>query len=160
RTAPPPPPSPESRRVVLPNAFQAADASPVPSLPDPPVVSMALPRSPEPVVYESSGPPPPVATTPDPFVSVEVDPVPNDQRGVLGKLRLRNETAFVPPRPVRQPLPEIPAQLRRRIQDVVPIDVNLYVDRTGAVKYAELLSDGTGPNREIASLAVFAARRW
>src|SRR5262249_37014240 len=104
--------------------------------------------------------PPPAAVAADPFVSVEVDQLPTDHRGVLKKLRLRNESPAAPPRPIRQPLPEIPATLRRRIRDMVPIDVNVYVDRNGPVQCAELMSDGTGPNREIASLAVFAARRW
>jgi TonB family protein len=40
------------------------------------------------------------------------------------------------------------------------VRVKVYVDRSGKVEYAELLSDGTGSNRELASLAVFAARRW
>jgi hypothetical protein len=35
----------------------------------------------------------------------------------------------------------------------------LYLDRAGAVEYAELLSKGTGSNQELASLAVFTARK-
>ena len=34
------------------------------------------------------------------------------------------------------------------------------VDRAGKVEFAELLSNGSGPNRDVASLAVFASRHW
>jgi TonB family protein len=54
----------------------------------------------------------------------------------------------------------VPPELRSRIAKPVPITVKLYVDRSGSVEYAELLSNGTGDNRDLASLAVFTARRW
>src|SRR5262249_30575473 len=59
--AAPPPPVSEARRVVLASAFRVADAAPapVPDAPDVPLV--ALPRAPEPLVYESSSLPPPAA---------------------------------------------------------------------------------------------------
>jgi hypothetical protein len=162
RAAPLPPPASAAKRVELPAAPPPAEAASVPSLPDAPELPLALPQPLEPVTLSSSLPAPVVAAPADPFVSVEVEPLISDRRRLLEKLRRvnRSETTVVPPRPVRQPLPEIPSALRQRIRDVVPINVNLYLDRAGAVEYAELVSDGTGANREIASLAVFTARHW
>lgn len=67
---------------------------------------------------------------------------------------------FVPPTAVRQARPQVPAELRQRITRDVLINVRVYVDRAGKVEFAELLSDGTGENRELAALAVFASRKW
>jgi hypothetical protein len=50
--------------------------------------------------------------------------------------------------------------LRQRAGQEVAIDVKLYVDRAGKVDFAELLSNGTGANRDLASLAVFSSRHW
>ena len=40
------------------------------------------------------------------------------------------------------------------------MDVRAYIDESGNVTYAEMLSDVTDVNRRLASLAVFNARRW
>jgi TonB family protein len=68
---------------------------------------------------------------------------------------------FVPPAALREVRPEVPPNLQSRLsRDVQMVRVKVYVDRAGNVQFAELLSNGTGDNRELASLAVFAARGW
>ena len=74
--------------------------------------------------------------------------------------RLRPDSDFVPPTPIRRPSPELPANLSQGLKHVVSVDVKVFIAATGAVQYAELLSDGTGPDRNIASFAVFQARDW
>jgi hypothetical protein len=51
-------------------------------------------------------------------------------------------------------------RLRRTIKSQVPLDVRVYINRSGKVDYAELLSDITEGNRALATLAVFDARHW
>jgi hypothetical protein len=150
------------KTLVIPSEPQVPEAASDASLIEPPTVPMPLTQSPEPLLTESASPPPPIPSVTDPFVSIVVDPVPYERRGVLGRLRRQThkETTFVPPALIQQRLPDVPAQLRQRIQEAVPITVKLYVNRTGSVEYSELLSDGTGSNRDLASLAVFASRRW
>jgi TonB family protein len=141
---------------------QAPDVESVPSVPDPPNVALEPVRIPVPVFEESAIPPSPVPARPDPFVSIVVDAPPSERRGLLGRVSRKTHSgqAFVPPRPIDQPSPQVPPELRSRIAKPVPITVKLYVGRSGSVEYAELLSDGTGANRDLASLAVFTARKW
>ena len=42
----------------------------------------------------------------------------------------------------------------------MPLDVRVYINKSGKVDYAELLSDITASNRDFATLAVFNARHW
>jgi hypothetical protein len=74
--------------------------------------------------------------------------------------KLRRDSDFVPPTPSLSPLPRIPADLRRRLTGVISVDVKVFVNSIGDVQYAELLTNGRGADREIASLAVFESRRW
>ncbi|HTX33565.1 MAG TPA: hypothetical protein VME43_01035 [Bryobacteraceae bacterium] len=102
---------------------------------------------------------------PDPLVSVATSPVPLPHRGALlrelGLSGKSGKTAeFVPPTPIREPPTEVPPELRPRLKNQVAMNVKVYIDRDGKVTYAELLSKGTGPNRDLASLAVFASRQW
>jgi len=97
----------------------------------------------------------------EPFVRVEVESAsshPGVIRAVIG--RLHKESEIVPPAPLRRTLPDVPAQLRNRVSQEIRIDVKVWVDTSGKVEDVELLSDGTGPNRDLASLAVFSSRRW
>lgn len=71
----------------------------------------------------------------------------------------RQHSDFVPPIPTRLYSPEIPANLRHELKEEVSVDVKVYVNPSGAVQYAELLSNGTGARRDIASFAVFESRR-
>jgi outer membrane biosynthesis protein TonB len=103
----------------------------------------------------------------DPFVSVAVEPATESEGGGLihklslfGKGKRSKRTDFVPPAPIRRAPTNVPPELRGRIKHETPVDVKVYVDRTGRVEYAELLSEGTGPDRDLASLAVFSSRRW
>jgi hypothetical protein len=151
------------RASSLPIATPAADAAP--ALPAAPDVAMEVPRPAEPLAAESGILTSSLPKVPDPFVTFAVEPLPSSHRGFLGRLGAhkdaRKATAFVPPRLVDQRLPNVPEDLRRRIRDgVVPITVKLYLGKSGAVDYAELLSDGTGANRALATLAVFESRKF
>jgi hypothetical protein len=42
----------------------------------------------------------------------------------------------------------------------VSLDVRVYINRSGKVDYAEMLSDLTAENRDLAALGVFDARHW
>ena len=147
----------------------AVSNSPEPAvLPDPPDVASALPGAAGMSSPLSEILKPRIPQVRDPFVSVTVDLMPKSSGGgilrklpLIGKRNKRVERAdFVPPTPVREAPTVLPAELRNSIQHEVPIDVKVYIDRTGKVKFAELLSEGTGSNRDVASLAVFSARRW
>jgi hypothetical protein len=74
--------------------------------------------------------------------------------------RLRRTADFVPPRPVQETTPTVPEELLRTLRTEVPLDVRVYINKSGKVEYAELLSDVTAENRDFASLAVFNARHW
>jgi TonB family protein len=97
---------------------------------------------------------------------VVAEPVTGSRFGrVVGKIpllrRLRKPTdTFVPPSPTHEVRPELNAENRRSLRRAVPVDVKVYVAESGKVRYAELLSDGTGERRELASAAIYAARRW
>lgn len=84
--------------------------------------------------------------------------------GVMGKMpllrRLHREPDFVPPMPVQETSPTVPEKLRRTLRTEVPVDVRVYINKSGKVDFAELLSDITVANRDFASLAVFDARHW
>jgi hypothetical protein len=84
--------------------------------------------------------------------------------GVMGKIpllrRLRRGPDFVPPRPVQETTPTVPEKLRRTLRTEVPVDVRVYINKSGKVDFAELLSDITVANHDFASLAVFDARHW
>jgi hypothetical protein len=54
----------------------------------------------------------------------------------------------------------VPAELRQTLKSEVPLDVRAYVDQSGKVTYAELLSDYNKVDSSLASIAVFDARRW
>jgi hypothetical protein len=83
---------------------------------------------------------------------------------VMGRVpllrRLRREPDFVPPRPLHETLPTVPEKLLHTFRTEVPLDVRVYINESGIVDYAELLSDITTANRDFATLAVFNARRW
>lgn len=74
--------------------------------------------------------------------------------------RLHSAPAFVPPRPVHETTPMVAESLRRTLKTEVPLDVRVYINRSGKVDYAELVPDITGGNRDFATLAVFDARHW
>lgn len=132
--------------------------------PDPPEIAVPPVRDPDILSMESSIPTAAPARIPDPFVSVLVDPEPDGQReGLLRKfahLHMRHTAAsFAPPTLIYQAPLDVPSDLRH-IQGGVLVDVRLYVDRAGAVEYADLLSNVTDVNRDLATLVVFSSRHW
>jgi hypothetical protein len=157
------PTQPASRKALVHFAAIAPKAAPEPPLPAAPDVALALPPSPEPLPGLREILPSGMPMVRDPFVRVTVDPVTNGHRSAIGRLfsgRKQPEGAFVPPGLLQEPRLEVPIAVRTRIRDTVPVTVKLYLDRTGRVQYAELLSNGTGANRDVASLAIFASRKW
>ncbi|HUB34948.1 MAG TPA: hypothetical protein VMA31_18060 [Bryobacteraceae bacterium] len=149
------------RAVAIPIAPLRVAAVSAPPLPAPPNIALEPPKAPAPLLSDGGILPAGIRGAPDPFVRIAVDPLPG-HRKLLGKLFSGKKvgTVFEPPRLLDERPPEVPSELRDRIRGSVPITVKLYVNRTGSVEYAELLSDGTGQNRDLAALAVFASRKW
>jgi hypothetical protein len=105
------------------------------------------------------------AAPPEPYSTVTVEAVPESRFGrMAGKIpllrRVRRPPEFLPPRPVRETTPAVPAELGRTLRGEVPLDVRAYINESGKVTYAEMMSNVTEANRRLASLAVFDARRW
>ncbi len=161
--------APQPHIVAAKTEYRAPEVSTIPALPAqarevlpaPPEIAAGLPAGPEPLLHENGIPAPEVSPVADPFVRVALDSLTNRNRGgVLGKLLVRRDkrAGFVPPTLVHEALLDVPTEVRNRIQHQVSVAVKLYIDRAGKVQYAELLSDGTGPNRDVASLAVFSSR--
>jgi len=105
------------------------------------------------------------ALTPEPYNTVTVEVAPESRLGRLASKipllrRLRRPPEFLPPRPVREITPVVPAELGRTLRGEVPLDVRAFVNESGKVTYAEMMSNVTEANRRLASLAVFDARRW
>jgi hypothetical protein len=102
---------------------------------------------------------------PELYSTVTVEAVPESRLDrIVGKIpllrRLHRTTEFLPPRPVRETAPAVPAELRQTLKSEVPLDVRAYVDKSGKVTYAELLSGYNKVDSSLASIAVFDARRW
>jgi hypothetical protein len=146
RAAPPASPARPTRRAFVPPPEVARAAPPRTETADLP--TLQTPRLAAPAIVAGGAVPRPVAPAPAPKpaiearVAVAVDPVPRSGR-------------FVPPETLQGAPPHIV-----HVERTVVINVRVYVDRTGKVDYAELLSDGMGENRDLASAAVFSARKW
>ena len=74
--------------------------------------------------------------------------------------RLGSHEDAVPPAIRHEATPVLPASIRRAILSEVPIDVKVYVNPSGKVDYAELIAGDATEHRELAALAVYAARKW
>ena len=133
-------------------------------IPTLPVHHISLPVvSEQPMLSTAVSPVPQVA--PEPYSAVTVETVPDSRLGrIVGKMpllrRLHRTTEFSPPRPVRETAPSVPTELRQTLKSEVPLDVRAYVDKSGKVTYAELLSDYIRVDSSLASIAVFDARQW
>ena len=92
--------------------------------------------------------------------AVTASPVRRVATGVPLFKKRHHDSDFEPPTPIRTSSPEIPANLRQGLTREISVDVKVYVNSSGEVQYAELLSNGMGPERDIASFAVFESRRW
>jgi CheY-like chemotaxis protein len=147
--------SPDSRQI-LPSAREVPAALPVATSPVQQVVQ-------EQSLAALTIPVPKAAV--EPFSTVTFEAVTESHLGgVMDKMpllrRLHRAADFVPPRPVQETTPTVPEELLRTLRTEVPLDVRVYINKSGKVEYAELLSDVTAENRDFASLAVFNARHW
>lgn len=102
---------------------------------------------------------------PERYSTVTVEAVPESRMSRLASKipllgRRRRAAEFLGPRPVRETAPTVPPDLSRTLRAEVPLDVRAYIDESGKVTYAEMLSNITDANRGLASLAVFDARHW
>jgi len=123
-------------------------------------VSAVAERLPHPIAIR---PAPPVVL--ESYTSVSVETVPETRLSrFVSKIpllrRLHRTAEIVPPKPVHETTLTIPAELRRALKSDLPLDVRAFVDESGKVTYAEMASDFTEENRDLASLAVFDARHW
>jgi outer membrane biosynthesis protein TonB len=129
-------------------------------LPDPPEIVEA-PRPGVAMPSTAAAPPAPPATgssvskPADSSVSVEVASAAQPRGGVLKLFSKRHR--FVAPVPIRESQPALPRELRSHLTRET-VDVKVYVDRTGKVDYAEVMSDGA--TSDLASFAIFSSRRW
>jgi TonB family protein len=101
-----------------------------------------------------------------PNVSVTAQPVVDGRfERMVGKVPLlrrfgKNVQDFVPPKPVSEVQPALRLEERRGITQNVRLDVKVYVDESGKVQYAELLTPASEKTRNLAAAAVYTARRW
>jgi protein TonB len=93
-------------------------------------------------------------------VRIEVQPGRAATNRLLGKLIRRKRPVFVAPVALTNPVPELPLRVQQSLGRDVRIDVRVFVDAGGQVEYAELASNPADSTRELATWAVFAARKW
>jgi len=145
-----------SRTFSMPRPKSNSPAGPTAPVPDPPTVKPAsLEHSRE--VLKTIGPDSSPKRADPPF-HVTVEPVSGSRRNIplIGK-RLRRPD-YVPPVALRNPGLSIPPN--RSLARDVKINVKVYVNPAGKVEYSELVSKVPDTDRDLATLAVFAARRW
>jgi hypothetical protein len=111
--------------------------------------------------------PPPIPRKTVAPVSMSAEPAGGSRIGrAVGRIpllrRLRKAPQnYVPAAPQREYRPAISATQRKALTAAVPIDVRVYVTAAGEVEFAELVDTKlTARHSELASAAVFAARRW
>ena len=130
-------------------------------MPPPPPVAIVLPVQTAMEVPILAATSPVLRATPGPFSTVTVEVV-REPRPGKGALRgsLRRGDAFLPPEPTRKTAPAVPKDLARTLKAEASLDVRVYINRSGRVDYAEMISDLTAENRGLAALGVFDARHW
>ena len=176
-----PPPTTEAAKP----SYAPASKTPVPavtSAPPPSATKTAVPEpapatpvapTPAPVEHAAAAPPPrnipPVTRNiprePEPQITVQAEPVASSRLSkAIGHVPLLRRLghkgpAVVPPSPVKQVSPRLSARDRAELTDPVLINVRVYVDESGKVEFAELMTDARRhPN--LSSAAVYASRRW
>jgi len=77
---------------------------------------------------------------------------------LLQRRKFRSGDKFLPPVPARQVKPKLPIDWARDNGHPPPVDVKVWIDKTGQVTRAELLSES--PEPDIADLAANAALKW
>ena len=141
---------------IMAGESQFVETSPVHAILFPPVgEEQILSTAARPVLQEVS----------EPYSTVAVQAVMESRlsriAGKVPPLRwLRARREFLPPKPIRETTPAVPAELRRTLKSEVKLDVRTYIDQSGKVTYAEMLSNINEADRDLASLAVFDARHW
>jgi hypothetical protein len=105
--------------------------------------------------------------SPDPRIEVSAEPAPPARwsrvvRHIPLVRRLKKQQqVIVPPEPIDRPQPTFSVAEQRDLRTEVPIDVRVYITESGLVDFAELLDTRSATqHRDLASAAVFAARRW
>ena len=94
----------------------------------------------------------------DPVVQVRVEPVTGAHRSIPLIGRLSRRADYVAPSALRDP--GLPNLSHRQILRDVNINVKVYVNAAGKVDYSEVISKVAEADRDLASLAMFAGRRW
>ena len=77
---------------------------------------------------------------------------------LLQRHKYKAGDSFSPARPVRQVKPRLPADLQPESGSPPPVDVKVWIDKSGQVTRAELLSENT--ESDIAEIASRAALKW
>jgi hypothetical protein len=91
-------------------------------------------------------------------VKVRAEPVAATRRNLPLIRRVSRRADFVPPSVLHEaPPPDLP---HRTIPRDVNINVKVYVNTSGKVDFSEVVSKVAESDRDLASLAVFAGRRW
>jgi hypothetical protein len=91
-------------------------------------------------------------------VKVRAEPVAATRPNLPLIRKLSRRADFVPPSVLHEaPPPNLP---HRTIPRDVNINVKVYVNSSGKVDYSEVVSKVAESDRDLASLAVFAGRRW
>lgn len=175
--APSPKPSPndlnptasprQSRTFALPRAqLEPAPGTPA-ALPDPPTIQPVLARTIGPSEEFLKPIVPVLSQEPrdgrDSNLRVSVEPLSGSRlehvvRNVplIGKRSRRSD--YVPPAPLHNPAVAGPPP--GSVAREVDINVKVYVNLSGKVEYAEILSRVAKADRDLAALAMFSARRW
>jgi hypothetical protein len=97
--------------------------------------------------------PPRVSAAPAPEAEVSFEaPRPGVFRRALHKIEGAESVAFVPPSPIRQVAPMKPANAA----ESRPVDVKVFIDESGSVTRAQLLTKGN----DLSAGALNAARQW
>lgn len=157
-------PSPPARAAVPETG--SADR-PAPEISEPPRLEASGPDLTRPAIVKPTmpAPPPPAAV---PAVRVSVEPAaPHVIRRALNRIpglrslqrrRYKAGEDYEPPKPVHQVTPSLPPRLRQQLEGAVPVDLRVYVDSSGKVRRAEMLSEDVDP--PLSELALNAARKW
>jgi hypothetical protein len=146
---------PVARALTLPRSNPASGAAA--AIPDAPVVTPEVAATDSRKVLNSIAPAKSLDGA-DPAVQVRVEPVTGARRNIPLIGRLSRRADYVPPSALRDPgLPNLP---HRQISRNVNINVKVHVNAAGKVDYSEVISKVAEADRDLASLAMFAGRRW
>jgi hypothetical protein len=134
------------------------------SLPEAPTVRQAAPEHNEELLKRIVTVDRPIGPAGDSAVHVSVAPVSGSLLEHVGRnipligKRYRRPEDLVPPTPLHSAaLPDAP---HRNLEKPVSIDVKVYVNTSGKVDYAEVVSRVKQSDRDLAALALFSSRRW